>query len=290
MTPLRRVCLAILAFVVATPAAAQCPVDALECQPDSPRWVGEFASLSANALLGGLTAGIVRRMGGGEFAPAFVQGLLGGGAVYAGRRVAAERFDGAGLLGRQVAAVGASIVRNAGDAAPPLSHLRLPVGPVLVDLRAGSRPSLRIDPVALGWVVYGIAEAELRLDVSRTLSAGTPVFLTSNKLLSFGGDEPHAAGVTNAGVLFVADVPAYGDVVLERSLAHERIHTLQQDFFATAWTDPLAQALLARAELSRRLGAHVSVNLSTELMRGLGRLIPDHGDRPWEIEAIFFAR
>jgi hypothetical protein len=32
------------------------------------------------------------------------------------------------------------------------------------------------------------------------------------------------------------------------------------------------------------------VNLSTELLRLLGGLIPEHGDRPWELESIFLAR
>lgn len=282
-----------LAFslLLAAPASGQCGLTVVECRPDAPRWVGEFASLSANAVLGGLTAGVTRRLAGGSFGDAFLRGLLGGSAVYAGKRIAAERFDGAGLIGRQIAAAGTSMVRNAGSGVHPFDRLLIPFGPFRLDLspRAGHW-SVRTDAVALGWIVYGIAESELELDWLRSLGAGTAVFHTRGTVISFDGEEAHAAGVTNAGVIYVADVPAYGERVYQRSLAHERIHVLQQDFIAAAWTDPLVDALLGRTAPTRLARAHISVNLSTELLRTLGRLFPQHDDRPWEIESIFFAR
>jgi len=283
--------IALLSLLCAAPASGQCGLDVVECRPDAPRWVGEFASLSANAVLGGLTSGVARRLAGGSFSDAFLRGLLGGSAVYAGKRIAAERFDGAGLIGRQVAATGTSMVRNAGKGVHAFDRLLLPLGPIRLDVspREG-RWSVRTDAVAIGWIVYGIAESELELAWGRSIGAGTAIFRTRGTLISFDGEEAHAAGVTNAGVVFVADVPAYGARVLERGLAHERIHVLQQDFIAAAWTDPLVDALLARTAPTRLLRAHISVNLSTELMRALGQLFPTHQDRPWEIESIFFAR
>ena len=282
---------ALAAFMWAVPASGQCGIDVVECRPDAPRWVGEFASLSANALLGGLTAGVTRRISGGSFGDAFLQGLLGGGAVYAGKRIAAERFAGAGLIGRQVAATGTSIVLNVGRGLPAFDRLLLPIGPLRLELALAERSwSVRSDAVALGWLLYGITESELELDWGRSLSSGTAVFRTNGTLISFDGEEAHAAGVTNAGIVYAADVPVYGERVLQRSLAHERIHVLQQDFIAAAWTDPLVDAVLVRTAPGRILQAHVSINLSTELMRAFGRLIPAHEDRPWEIESIFFAR
>lgn len=279
-----------LALLLGRPLAAQCPIGVDECAQDAPRWVGEFASLSANALLGGVTAGVVRALHGGSFRDGFLDGLPGGAAVYAGKRVAAARFDGAGLLGRQLAAVGTSMVVNAGQDLPAFERLLLPLGPLRLDLAPGAGWSLRLDAVAAGWIIYGIAEPELTFDRARSISGGTAIFRTSGKLISFGGNEPHAAGVTNAGVVYVADVPAYGGRVFERGLAHEVMHTLQQDFLAAAWTDPLVDALLDRTPATRLVARYVSVNLSTELLQAFGQLIPHHRDRPWEIEAIFFAR
>jgi len=281
----------LLALLLAAPASAQCGLTVEECRPDAPRWVGEFAALSANAVLGGLTSGVTRRLAGGSFSDAFLRGLLGGSAVYAGKRIAAERFDGAGLIGRQVAAAGTSMVRNAGNGVHAFDRLLIPFGPFRVDLSPrDGHWSVRTDAVALGWIVYGIAESQLELDWGRSVGAGTAVFRTRGTVISFDGEEAHAAGVTNAGVIYVADVPAYGERVYERSLAHERIHVLQQDFIAAAWTDPLVDALLGRTAPTRLVRSHISVNVSTELMRALGRLFPKHDDRPWEIESIFFAR
>lgn len=83
-------------------------------------------------MLGGLTAGIVQRLRGGSFSDGFARGAVGGAVAYAGRRIAAERFDGAGLLGRQVGAVGASVVRNASERRPSLERLFFPAGPLHV--------------------------------------------------------------------------------------------------------------------------------------------------------------
>lgn len=276
-------------ILFAGPAAAQCPISALECEPDTPRWVGEFTALSANALLGGLTAGTTRLLRGGSFRDGFVDGLLGGSAVYAGKRVAAERFDGAGLIGRTVAAAGTSMVVSAGDGADLFSRFLLPVGPVLLDVRPGHGVRARLDAIAAGWMIYGVAEPELTLDPGRSLSAGAVVFRTDGKLVA-RDEDAHAAGLMSAGVIFLADIPAYGDAVLERAFAHERIHVLQQDFIAAAWTDPVVDGLMAKTTPTRTLSQYVRVNVATELMRALGLFVSDYEERPWEIEAIFFAR
>jgi hypothetical protein len=262
------------------------------CTVDTPRWLGEFATLSVNAAIGGLTAGLVQRFRGGSFADAFVSGVLGGATTYAGKRVAAERFAGAGAIGRIVSATGASMARNATSGQLLLSRITVPVGPVWLDVRrgmAGTSVGARVDPVALGWFVYGLAEPELHFDAGESLSAGAAVFRTRGKLLSFGDDERHAAGVTNAGIIFLADIPAYGDSFERRALAHERVHVLQEDALAIMWTDPLASHVMSG------LGAYspsryVAVNLSTELMRTLARFESRHEARPWEMESIFLAR
>ena len=261
------------------------------CYFDAPRWVGEFASLGANGLLGALTAGLSRHLGGGSFRDGFVEGALGGSIVYAGKRTAAESFAGAGLIGRSVAAVGSSSVRNASRGAPLFSRLTLPLGPLWMEFESSTRDvSTRLDPVALGWMVYGITEPELELDWSGTFSDGTPVFKTHNKVLKLGGDTIYVAGVTNAGIVYSADVPAFGPGHARRHRAHEQVHVIQEDQLAIMWTDPLVRWAMGRAARLRRLRSGLAVNLSTEILRLLGHAVPEHGDRPWEVEAFFFAR
>src|SRR5512133_49653 len=89
--------------------SAQClptpipPDEAPPCTQRYPHWAGELASIGGNALLGGLSAGIMQELRGGSFRSGFTRGALGGTAIYVGKRIDAERFEGAGLLGRQVA-------------------------------------------------------------------------------------------------------------------------------------------------------------------------------------------
>src|SRR5688500_10942351 len=98
----------------------------------TPTWVGQFTVAGANALLSGVTAGVIQELRGGSFSDGFARGALGGVVIYAGKRVAMDRFAGAGLLGREVAAVGTSMVRNAADGVGLLDRVVLPVGPVRV--------------------------------------------------------------------------------------------------------------------------------------------------------------
>ena len=261
------------------------------CTFDAPRWVGEFASLSANGLLGALTGGLAQHFRGGSFQDGFLRGALGGTIVYAGKRTASESFAGAGLLGRSVAAVGSSSVRNASEGAPLLSRLTLPLGPVWVEIDTSSRGiAARIDPVALGWIAYAISEPELELDWGATFSGATPTFKTHNKVFELPGDTVHAAGLTNAGIVYLADIPAYGAVDKRRHRAHEQIHVIQEDQLAITWTDPLGRWAIGSVPGLESVRSRLAVNLSTEILRILAGGIAEHEDRPWEVESIFFAR
>ena len=263
----------------------------IECGFEAPRWAGELASLSANGLLSGLTGGLVQHFRGGSFQDGFARGVMGGTIVYAGKRIASERFSGAGLVGRGVAAIGASTVRNAGAAVPSFSRLTFPLGPLWLDVDTPTWDfRVRVDPAALVWVVYAVAEPELDLSWSKSLSAGTAVFRTHNRSLRLSGDTVHTAGVANAGIVFLADVPAFGPDHARRQGAHERVHVIQEDHLSIMWTRPLGEWALHRVPALAGADRFVVVNLSTELLRLLGGAIPRHGDRPWELESIFLAR
>ncbi len=284
-----------LAFAVALAllpahAAAQCGARPEPCEVDAPRWTGELATLAANAFLHGVTSGTIRALKGGSFEEGFARGALGGAGVYAGKRIAAQRFDGAGLLGRQIAAVGASVTRNAIDGLQPLQRIVLPVGPARVHLRGTHVDGVTVDAVAIGWIAWAVAEDGLDFDFGSTLSAGAPVFRTRNTVLSFGDDSVHAAGATSAGVILLADVPAFGETFEERAFAHERVHVLQQDQLQAIWLDPAESWLAARWQPARHANRWLDLNISTELLRTFGRFFPEHAERPWELESIFFAR
>jgi hypothetical protein len=277
-------------------AAAQClpqtvPPDLRgPCEETWPAWTGEMAVLGANALLGGFSAGVLHRLRGGSFGDAFLKGAAGGAVVYGGKRIAAERFGGAGLVGRQVAAVGASMTRNAGEGRTVLQQVALPLGPTWLYLQADvPRVRLRADVVALGWLVYALREPELRLDAGMSLSAGAPVFLADGRLITMHGDSLHASGVTEPGLVMLSDVPEFGREYARRTFGHERIHVLQMDQLFLTVTGPATDRALDAVPGLRRVTPYIDLNLSSQLLRLLAGFIPDHLDRPWETEAIFLS-
>lgn len=229
---------ATLAVPVASPAPAQTLHDHEE------RWasdaVGEAAFLGINALVGGLTAGVWRQLSGGSFEEGFAGGALGGSVAYAGKRVAAESFAGAGFLGRDLAAVGSSVVRNAADGRPLLDSLALPVGPVRLHLspRDPGGPRVEADVAELYWVTYGLIDHRLELDAGESLSSGAFVFDAERPLVDPDGER--VLGTAAGGAVFLSP---QSERQRARSLAHERVHVLQQDFVHHAWFRPLEEHL-----------------------------------------------
>lgn len=280
-------CCLLLAW--AAPARAQ--TDTLGYTGSTPRWAGQLAAISGNALLGGLTSGIIQELRGGSFADGFTRGALGGTVIYAGKRVAAERYFGAGLLGREVAAVGASIVRNASDGVGTLDRLYLPAGFTRVywDRTRGS-VRVKLDVASAAYLVYGVIEKDLSFDGGKSISAGTAVFNTDNEVIVYGDGEQHAAGVSNAGMIFRANVPGWGEDFLDRAFAHERIHVLQDDQLFITLNDHLDDWLFEKSGALRPAGRYIDLNGVTPFLKLIAGAIPKHGDRPWELEAIFLTR
>lgn len=200
----------------------------------STSWVDDLNFASANAIIGGLTAGVASRLRGGSFTDAFAGGALGGGVTYVGKRISAARFDGAGLLGRQIGAVGVSMTRNASSSSGLLDSLVVPLGPVRATVSPSRwrRPSVRLDASETYWLLYGLAEDRLTLDAGRSLSAGAPVFTTEADLRSGGPVNGMFVGGT-----IVMTHRARAD--LEDVFAHERVHVMQYDFLKHAIGYPL---------------------------------------------------
>jgi hypothetical protein len=268
-----------------------------DCPVGWPNWTAELAVLGGNALLGGVSAGVLHRLRGGSFTDAFVRGLGGGAVVYGGKRIAVERFGGAGLVGRQVAAVGSSMVRNAGEGRGALEQLALPIGPTRVYLQAAApRVSVRADVVSLAWLLYGIAEPELRLDAGMSLSAGAAVFMADDRVIAHGvvlSDEleaTHAHGITEPGFIALANIPVFGRELARRAFEHERVHVLQMDQIFMTITGPAEERLLRQLPGLRRLAPYIDINMSGNLLRLLNLTIDGYVERPWEAEALYFSR
>lgn len=202
-------------------------------------WVRHFNYMAGNALLDGLTAGLFQLFAeDGSFADGFAKGALGGTTAYVGKVVSVQRFAGAGLLGREVGAIGTSITRNARIGQGMLDELVLPVGPArLYWNRSEGRVTFRPDLTALYWVAYGAFDSNLEIDWGRSLSAGTAVFLTAE-----------------AGFSDVNATVRGGNIFLDRTLreidrtfAHERVHVVQLDNAFGAWGEPLEDWLFGMA-------------------------------------------
>lgn len=271
------------------PAAAQRTLAQLTDGPEAPGWVGDFTLLAGNAVLGALTAGVLQALRGGSFQDGFARGALGGSVVYVGKRVAGERFDGAGLIGREIGAVGSSMVRNAAESQPTLSRFLLPVGPLALEVRrgqdAGVRP--RVDVLTLGTVVWATLQPELELDWGSSLSAGMPVFRARGLAIAFDGAS--VAGVTLPGTVILADPAFFPLEGAEGIFSHERVHVVQEEFLRIAWSAPLERWLLPRVPGGAWVHRNADLNtlglVGRVLLQGVGAATVRNF--PWELEADF---
>lgn len=253
-------------------------------------WMGDVVFLSATVLLGALTAGVSRKVGHGSFQEGFARGALGGAVAYGGRRLAVADFWGAGLLGREVSAAGASVVRNAGEGRPVFSRLTLPLGPVGIQVRRGEDAGVRfrLDANATVWLFSALADNRLKLDASASLSAGVPVFRAPGRR-PVSDESAGSLGVALPGVIVLA-----GDADWRRRddvLAHERVHVLQYDFGQEIWGDPLEAWLVNKLPTGRAVIRWIRPSvLYPEFAYSVQRLLHlSWEERPWEMEAEYLA-
>jgi hypothetical protein len=275
-------------LVFAVGVATMLPANAVHAQQFQqrwrpPTWVGEVTFLGANSLIGALTGGILQQIRGGSFSDGIARGALGGGIVYLGKRVTVARFDGAGFLAREIAAVGTSIVRNASDGVPTFSRFVFPVGPTRLHVTPAADNPLRmsVDLAELIWMTYAVAEPALSLEVGKSLSAGAAVFVAENRAIR--RDDEFIQGLTGPGTIFLAGrAVANPDAVF----AHERVHIIQRDFYSQAWFLPLERWLLRNTPIAPAQ-RYVDFNILTSLYLSAWSAIVESDNRLEEIEADF---
>jgi hypothetical protein len=278
------VCLPILA---AGQAAAQCGPS---CPPGSglappgARTGALVETAAINVALGGLSAGGLRILRGGSLREGLesgVAGAAGGALVYAGKRVAVQRWDGAGFVGREVAAVGSSVVWNAAAGRGAADRLVLPVGParLYVALDDGFRVTPKLDLSSTVAIV--VASLNGGIDWERSVSAGAPVFLRSDP---YPGAE--VRGQQAAGVITYRDRRGGGDPSESgrETLAHEQVHVIQRDQSFLFWSEPAEAALLGSTRVGRALQRHLDVGLDVAA-KALVKQVVGYELRPWEREA-----
>lgn len=196
-----------------------------------PGWDEELAYAGVNSVLSGLVAGVFRSVSEeGSFTEGFWTGAAGGAVTYVGKRVTARPFDGAGILGRQIASVGGSMVSNARDGRGTFDRLTLQLGlGRLYWDRIESSATFRPDVVTIFYTARAVASDRVDFDWSHSLSAGTPVFVTQDGFTTLDGG---VAGRAFGGVILI-DV---NRVVSASFIAsHERTHVIQYDQQFALW-------------------------------------------------------
>jgi hypothetical protein len=229
-----------------------------------------------NALLGGSTAAIRQKFQGGAFWDGLYKGSIGGSVSYLGKRIGGERFDGSGFLGREIAAVGASMVANGSEGRGILGRVVLPFGPLRLYIAPGESSTVRIKIDLPGAVLVGYTATRhsSTIDWRSSLSAGAPVFI--------GKTSPYSAGRQAAGVVLLRERARY-------VLAHEQVHIGQYDFSFIAWGTPIERALWDRLPVGAGLGRYVDLGLDLVVRAGLDAMLR-YDQRPWEWEAHFLSR
>lgn len=244
---------------------------------------GDLTLAVANAAIGAMTGGIGRWLNGGSFSEGFTVGSAGGALAFGGRRVGVADFPGAGLLGRQISAVGASIVANTSRGSAPLEHFDLTFGPVIVRL-APTGP-LDLQPRIVVWdavcLISAIAEPRLQFDWRASLSNGSPVFYAPHHLVGQG-----AAGKYRGGLILLSQ--DFQPTTIE----HELVHVLQFDMVDRLWGQPLEDRSLKALGVPPEMSRWLELGLTGEIMAAGAKkwLSLEWEQRPWEVEARYLSR
>ena len=188
-------------------------------------------NLALGAVSGGLGALINGRDGSAlrRAARGAGWGAVGGAVGYVGKwqagEVASRESLGFALPARLVHDAGASIVENAAHGRGPLDRFASHLGPVRVEVRPRTG-AVRARVLPFATLAFGLllADGGTRLDVSRSLAYGAPLFLTDSVRPPFGGEAGRFVGYAVLGSVILQDDAAE---FLYETAAHEAVHLMQ---------------------------------------------------------------
>lgn len=241
------------------------------------------AHLAVNGALGGFSAAMFALARGKNPWRAALMGFGGGVAMGAGKQVAGRRFDGAGLIGRQLSAVGTSVVRSASD---DTMIVLVPLGPMTLEVRprAVDRVRPRVNLVGSGTMLYYVIRPDTRLDLGATLSAGAPVFRFPTETVSTR--DGIIFGRMDFGTILLGAEPSVPDAQRRVTLPHESIHVAQYDFLEHALALPPERAILRKLGVGERFLRHVDIGVISVMLAGVLQMHMGYDERPWEREAV----
>lgn len=236
--------------------------------------------LGVNMAIGAVTAAILAKVNGHSVSRAALLGALGSAVTYSGKDLATQRFDGAGLLGRQVGAVGASILRDAVEGTPAFRRVVLPLGFVRLHVDADAPSPVRVRADLAAIVAGGIAVGDgARLDVGTSLSMGTPVFRSHAVWQNWRG--AHIGGVVRL-------TNHHGGELGARIRAHEMIHVIQHDADFIVFAEPVEQSFAGHLPAGRWLHEWADFGVQVPVRLTANWLLP-YDSRPWEREAAILS-
>ena len=241
------------------------------------------AHLAVNGALGGFSAAMFALARGKNPWRAALVGFGGGVAMGAGKQVAGRRFHGAGLMGRQLAAFGTSMVRSASE---DTMVVIVPIGPMTFEVRpsAVDRVRPRVNVVSTATLLYYVVRADTRVDMGATLSAGAPVFRFPTETVSTR--DGIIFGRMDFGTIVLGRTPLVQDRQRRMTLPHEAIHVVQYDFLEQALSLPLERAILRKLGAGDGFLRHVDLGAISVMLAGVLQMHMDYDDRPWERESV----
>jgi len=209
--------LTVALWLVVVPSGARA-----QTQPSDQR-IPRAKLVAINMAIGGLTSGIIQTVAGRSFWKGFAKGSAGGALVYGGKCLIAQRSSLGYWLGREVVAVGSSVVRNASAGRGTFDELVLPVGPIWIyrDNKAGTQIA-KVDVSQAIIATYFASQPRATFKAWKSFWSGGLIF----------DDSTADTSVEAAGVIRLTD-GTYDDV-----LAHETVHVAQDEFMSIAWSDP----------------------------------------------------
>lgn len=238
-----------------------------------------------NGAIGAVSAAVGAALTGKNPWDALLPGFGGGVAVAAGRQVAGLGFGGSGLLGRQISAVGISVIHSA---ARDSLLLLVPLGPVTFSVRPRDYDGIhpRVNLLEVAALVYYTLDSDAKLDAGATLASGAPAFRMPTVSFQVGDGTAYGQMILGTIVLGAHDPDLFPHTSRDVVLAHESIHVLQLDYFNQVVGLPLERAMLRRLFGDAPLTRYVDIGLLGPLSAMAFHSQVEYQRRPWEREAV----
>jgi len=232
----------------------------------------EIKLASANIIFGGVSTGlgaVINKQKSQKVLPTFWKGFkagcLGGTLLFVGKKCTNAMYNDkeitiwGGWGSKIIHNAGASIMENAALHRPAFSHYNLYIGFTRLEFDWQNRFRFhpKIMPLTLAAMIYGIYAYDDKLDLKKSLTLGTPVFIADRK--PEGG----------IGLTFRGNISVYYDQSIDPDFyhsvyAHENVHTLQgQEYyiFNTYLNRPVSK-FKSSSKLINSISQYVYVDLS----------------------------